>query len=319
MTGRSDRRATGERQEGGRQKVGWRQETTGSDRKRQDSDRRAAGKRQGSDRGATGERQGSDREATGKLQGSDRGPKCQKSYMEAKGRRQDGDRGARRPESNKGMGFTFSKTERAPSPVVAELPKCATCPSSLEHAVSLLQECSLVGDIDPRHIVSVLSDYGLDDFISARIKEMGYWGICAWMHTRMLRPDVGPLSPRFYAVVLAALFRLAEPGIDHRLIFLKQEFQVDYKAGIAVVDSLMVDHTSSWEGPETRYKPRFPYSGVLLQAQRKMQKYNDVASAMDESQKSEVAADVARKMGWAPKPASTITEGYRHSVYGLRL
>ena len=94
-TGGNDRRATGERQEGARQKVAWRQETTGSDRKRQASDRRAAGKRQGSDRGATGERQDSDREATGKRQGSDRGLKVPKQRQggdrEATGWRQEGE------------------------------------------------------------------------------------------------------------------------------------------------------------------------------------------------------------------------------------
>ena len=67
-TGGNDRRATGERQEGARRKVPWRQETTGSDRKRQDSDERAAGKRQGSDR----EQHRSDRTATGKQQASNR-------------------------------------------------------------------------------------------------------------------------------------------------------------------------------------------------------------------------------------------------------
>ena len=77
-TGRNDRRATGERQEGVRQKVAWRQETTGSNSKQQDSDRRAAEKRQRSDREATGERSESEREATGKRQGSDRGPKVPK-------------------------------------------------------------------------------------------------------------------------------------------------------------------------------------------------------------------------------------------------
>ena len=94
-TGGNDRRATGERQEGARQKVAWRQETTGSDRKRQASDRRAAGKRQGSDRGATGERQDSDREAIGKRQGSDRGLKVPKQRQgrdrEATGWRQEGE------------------------------------------------------------------------------------------------------------------------------------------------------------------------------------------------------------------------------------
>ena len=94
-TGGNDRRATGERQEGARQKVAWRQETTGSDRKRQDSDRRAARKRQGSDRRATGERQDSDREATGKRQGSDRGLKVPKQRQggdrEATGWRQEGE------------------------------------------------------------------------------------------------------------------------------------------------------------------------------------------------------------------------------------
>ena len=84
-TGGNDRRATGERQEGARQKLAWRQETTGSGRKRQDSDRRAAGKRQGSDRGATGERQGSDKQATRERQGA-------KSAKKATGRRQGGDR-----------------------------------------------------------------------------------------------------------------------------------------------------------------------------------------------------------------------------------
>ena len=92
-TGGNDRRATGERQEGARQKLAWRQETTGSDRKRQDSDRRAAQKRQGSDRGATGERQDSDRRATGKRQGSDRGLKVPKQPQggdrEATGWRQE--------------------------------------------------------------------------------------------------------------------------------------------------------------------------------------------------------------------------------------
>ena len=43
-TGGNDRRATGEQQEGATQNVTWRQETTGSDRKQQDSERRAAGK-----------------------------------------------------------------------------------------------------------------------------------------------------------------------------------------------------------------------------------------------------------------------------------
>ena len=86
-TGGNDRRATGERQEGAKQKLAWRHETTGSDRKRQDSDRRAARKRQGSDRGATGERQDSDRRATGKRQGSNRGLKVPKQ-------RQRGDREA---------------------------------------------------------------------------------------------------------------------------------------------------------------------------------------------------------------------------------
>ena len=94
-TGGNDRRATGERQEGARQKVAWRQETTGSDRKRQDSDRKAAGKRQGSDKGATGERQDSDREATGKRQGSHRGLKVPKQRQggdrEATGWRQEGE------------------------------------------------------------------------------------------------------------------------------------------------------------------------------------------------------------------------------------
>ena len=94
-TGGNDRRATGERQEGARQKVAWRQETTGSDRKRQNSDRRAAGKQQESDRGATGEQQDSDREATGKQQGSDRGLKVpekrQGGDREATGWRQEGE------------------------------------------------------------------------------------------------------------------------------------------------------------------------------------------------------------------------------------
>ena len=94
-TGGNGRRATGERQEGATQKEACRQETTGSDRKRQDSDRGAAGKRQGSDRGGTGERQDSDREATGKRQGSDRGLKVPKQRQggdrEATGWRQEGE------------------------------------------------------------------------------------------------------------------------------------------------------------------------------------------------------------------------------------
>ena len=225
------------------------------------------------------------------------------------------------------MGFSFSKSERVPQPVVTEPPKCAICPVSLERAVAIVQEYTLVGNIDPRYIVSVMSDHGFDDFVSARIKDMGYWGICAWIHTTMLRPDVGSLSPRLYAVVLAALLRLAERGFDYKIIFLKKEFEVDYKAEISIVDTLMVDHTDSWIGPETPYKPHFPYSGVLLQAQRKMQKYNDSVTAMGDSQKSDVAAGVMKAMGWMPQeggtkrpPTATTVEGYRSSpVYGRRL
>ena len=52
------------------QKVAWGQEMTGSDRKRQDSNRKATEKRQGSNKGATGERQASDRQATGERRGA---------------------------------------------------------------------------------------------------------------------------------------------------------------------------------------------------------------------------------------------------------
>ena len=81
------------------------------------------------------------------------------------------------------MGFPFSKDDSPNS--AAEPEKCATCPSNVERAVSLVQEYSLVGKIDPRDIISVLSDHGVDELVSSQIKGMGYWGVCAWMHTTM--------------------------------------------------------------------------------------------------------------------------------------
>ena len=96
--------------------------------------------------------------------------------------------------------------------------------------------------------------------------------------------------------MIAVLLRLAERGLDNKVIFLSDIFEIDYKSEIATLNALMIDYTKLWIGPEKPYKPHYPYSGVLLQTHRR---YTDKMNAMDEAKKVNVAAGVVDRMGWS--------------------
>ena len=130
---------------------------------------------------------------------------------------------------------------------------------------------SFVADVNvERHIGEFVVKSGLSDLAIEQLRSAGYWSLCGWFHTVLLRPGTPASQALEYAVLMAAMIRLSERGIGQGVVFLDRSFEERHKDIIERVDGMVIDYSTDWVGNGPVVKSVYPYTAILIQNRRRI-------------------------------------------------